>query len=81
MIDIDAEANEQQALVDSIKDQIKALPDFTTETEDNKYMRIYALLETAVDLTPNAGFLREAFGEMDYYGEKSGRFNNEQELK
>lgn len=78
MIDIDAEANEQQALVDNIKAQIKALPDYTTETENNKYMRIYALLETAVDLTPNAGFLRDAFEEMEYYGEKSGRFANDQ---
>ncbi len=77
MVDIDEEANEQQALVDSIKAQIKALPDFVTETEANMHMRIYALLETAVDLTPDAGFLREAFGEMDYYGEKSGRFTND----
>ncbi len=58
----------EQIIVDSIKNQILELQDFRERTEENEYMRIYALIELAFELTPSFSFLEDVFDEVIYIG-------------
>ena len=62
----------QQEFVNDIKEAIKGeiLPKFN-EREDNHLMTCYALMELAVDLSPDGSFIYDALMEVaDFYVEK-----------
>lgn len=62
-----SELERDQEIVDRIKEQIKLLPDFVTETEENRCMRCYALLEAAVDFAPDMSFIVDAMAEVESF--------------
>jgi hypothetical protein len=58
------ELDREQEIINRIKNSIIELPDFANTTEENKSLRIYAVLELAFDVTDDHQFIKEAFSEV-----------------